>query len=419
MDWKLDLYRKIAPHRRAARDPRLQHLGPVDHQAERGAARGTQAALLRHPLLQSAALHVPGRADPDADDRPEVLDQLETFVTTGLGKGVVRAKDTPNFIANRVGIAGMLATMHEAEKFGLAYDVVDDLTGKKMGRASSGTFRTADVVGLDTMAHVIKTLQDNLQDDPVLRELRDAAGAGQALIEKGALGQKSRRRLLQEGRQGHPAPRCGERRVRARGREGRRGRRPHAEEAAGRAAQAAARVEQPAGAVPVGDPARRFHYVAVHLADDRRDRARRGLRDALGLRHEARARSSCGRRPAGSRSRNGCRKTSPPARRCRQRAAAGLGLRGPGRGERGRAHAPRARGAPRTAKYRAAPRAAGLCAAVLPRQRARQPRPPIRRRAGTTVHEDDSMRLWTLERRCRRSADRLASRPRCTPSARA
>jgi 3-hydroxyacyl-CoA dehydrogenase len=103
---------------------------------------------------------------PTPTTRPEILDQLESFVTTALGKGVVRAKDTPNFVANRVGIAGMLATIIEAEKFGLSYDLVDDLTGKKLGRASSGTFRTADVVGLDTMAHVIKTLQDNLKDDP-------------------------------------------------------------------------------------------------------------------------------------------------------------------------------------------------------------------------------------------------------------
>ena len=80
------------------------------------------------------------------------------------GKGVVHAKDSPNFIANRVGIAGMLATMKEVENYGLTFDVVDDLTGKKLGRASSGTFRTADVVGLDTMAHVIKTLQDNLNE---------------------------------------------------------------------------------------------------------------------------------------------------------------------------------------------------------------------------------------------------------------
>jgi 3-hydroxyacyl-CoA dehydrogenase len=94
-----------------------------------------------------------------------VLDKLEAFVTSGLGKNVVRAHDTPNFIANRVGIASMLATIQQTESFGLTYDVVDDLTGKKLGRASSGTFRTADVVGLDTLAHVIKTLQDNLVDD--------------------------------------------------------------------------------------------------------------------------------------------------------------------------------------------------------------------------------------------------------------
>ena len=93
-----------------------------------------------------------------------VLDNLEAFVTSALGKGVIRAYDTPNFIANRIGIAGMLAIIKQTEAFGLTYDVVDDLTGKKLGRASSGTFRTADVVGLDTMAHVIKTLQDNLGD---------------------------------------------------------------------------------------------------------------------------------------------------------------------------------------------------------------------------------------------------------------
>jgi 3-hydroxyacyl-CoA dehydrogenase len=102
----------------------------------------------------------------------------------------VRAKDSPNFIANRVGIAGMLATMKEAETYGLGYDVVDDLTGKKLGRASSGTFRTADVVGLDTMAHVIKTLQDNLQDDPFYPSFATPAVL-KGLIEKGALGQKA------------------------------------------------------------------------------------------------------------------------------------------------------------------------------------------------------------------------------------
>jgi 3-hydroxyacyl-CoA dehydrogenase len=127
---------------------------------------------------------------PTAATRPEILDQLETFLTSTLGKGVVRAKDTPNFIANRVGIFGMLATIHEAEKFGLSVDVVDDLTGAKLGRAKSGTFRTADVVGLDTMGHVIKTMQDTLQDDPFF-SLYKTPDVLAKLIEKGALGQKT------------------------------------------------------------------------------------------------------------------------------------------------------------------------------------------------------------------------------------
>ncbi len=86
----------------------------------------------------------------------------------------------------------MLATMYQAEKFGLSYDVVDDLTGKKLGRASSGTFRTADVVGLDTMAHVIKTLQDNLnaETDPFYPHFATPPVLAR-LLEMGNLGQKS------------------------------------------------------------------------------------------------------------------------------------------------------------------------------------------------------------------------------------
>jgi 3-hydroxyacyl-CoA dehydrogenase len=87
----------------------------------------------------------------------------------------------------------MLATMKEAEAYGLSYEVVDDLTGKKLGRASSGTFRTADVVGLDTMAHVIKTLQDNLslETDPFYESFGTPAVL-QKLLDLGNLGQKTK-----------------------------------------------------------------------------------------------------------------------------------------------------------------------------------------------------------------------------------
>src|SRR5205085_1257738 len=166
MDWKLDLYKRIAgaiaPHAIVASNTSGLSITKL--------AEALPAEI--RPRFCGIHFFSPPRymalveliATPTT--QPEVLDQLEAFVTTALGKSVVRAKDTPNFVANRVGIAGMLATMKEAETFGLSVDVVDDLTGKKLGRASSGTFRTADVVGLDTMAHVIKTLQDNLQDDP-------------------------------------------------------------------------------------------------------------------------------------------------------------------------------------------------------------------------------------------------------------
>ena len=193
MDWKLDLYKKIAPF-----------LAP--HAIIASNTSGLSITTLSEALPPEikprfCGIHFfnPPRYmmlvelinTPTTE--PKILDQLETFVTSNLGKGVVRAKDSPNFIANRVGIAGMLATMKEVENFGLSYDVVDDLTGKKMGRASSGTFRTADVVGLDTMAHVIKTLQDtlSLESDPFYESFATPAVL-KTLLEMGNLGQKSK-----------------------------------------------------------------------------------------------------------------------------------------------------------------------------------------------------------------------------------
>ena len=190
MDWKLDLYTKIAPALNPAAivasntsGLSITKLSQALPEAIRPRFCGIH--FFNPPRYMSLVELIPTPAT-----QPEILDQLETFVTTAVGKSVVRAKDTPNFVANRVGIAGMLATIAEAQKFGLSYDVVDDLTGKKMGRASSGTFRTADVVGLDTMAHVIKTLQDNLKDDPFYPSYATPPVLAR-LIEQGALGQKT------------------------------------------------------------------------------------------------------------------------------------------------------------------------------------------------------------------------------------
>ncbi|HRI17539.1 MAG TPA: 3-hydroxyacyl-CoA dehydrogenase/enoyl-CoA hydratase family protein [Burkholderiaceae bacterium] len=190
MDWKLALYERIAPHVApqaivASNTSGLSITKLSEALPEAIRPRFCGIHFFNPPRYMALVELI---ATPAT--QPEVLDQLETFVTSTLGKSAVRAKDTPNFIANRVGIAGMLATMKEAETYGLSYDVVDDLTGKKMGRASSGTFRTADVVGLDTMAHVIKTLQDNLEGDPFFASYATPPVLA-ALIGKGALGQKS------------------------------------------------------------------------------------------------------------------------------------------------------------------------------------------------------------------------------------
>ena len=193
MDWKLDLYKKIAPfvapHALLASNTSGLSITQLS------------AALPEEIKPRFCGIHFfnPPRYMALVElintptTQPQVLDALETFVTSALGKSVVRAKDTPNFIANRIGIAGMLATMKEAENFGLSYDVVDDLTGKKLGHASSGTFRTADVVGLDTMAHVIKTLQDtlNAQTDPFYESFGTPAVL-KTLMDLGNLGQKSK-----------------------------------------------------------------------------------------------------------------------------------------------------------------------------------------------------------------------------------
>ncbi|WP_399683297.1 3-hydroxyacyl-CoA dehydrogenase/enoyl-CoA hydratase family protein, partial [Xenophilus sp.] len=193
MDWKLDLYKKIAPHVAphailASNTSGLSITKLSEAVPESIRPRFCGIHFFNPPRYMTLVELIPTPATS-----PKVLDDLETFAITALGKGVVRAKDTPNFIANRIGIAGLLATMKEVEKFGLAFDVVDDLTGKRLGRASSGTFRTADVVGLDTMAHVIKTLQDNLSEatDPFYPNFATPPVLAK-LIELGHLGQKAK-----------------------------------------------------------------------------------------------------------------------------------------------------------------------------------------------------------------------------------
>ncbi|MBX3687119.1 MAG: 3-hydroxyacyl-CoA dehydrogenase/enoyl-CoA hydratase family protein, partial [Rhodocyclaceae bacterium] len=120
-----------------------------------------------------------------------MLDELETWLTTRLGKSIVRAKDTPNFVANRIGVFSILAVMHHTAEMKLGFDEVDALTGPNIGRPKSATYRTADVVGLDTLVHVLGTMQATLPDDPWHAFFKTPAWL-KALVDKGALGQKTR-----------------------------------------------------------------------------------------------------------------------------------------------------------------------------------------------------------------------------------
>jgi 3-hydroxyacyl-CoA dehydrogenase len=189
-DWKLDLYKKIAPY--------LPESAVIASNTSGLSINTLAEALpenLRHRFCGVHFFNPPRYMHlveliPSRTTDAEILAGLEAFLTTTVGKGVVYAKDTPNFIGNRIGVFSMLAGMHHTEKFGLGFDAVDALTGPAIGRPKSATYRTADVVGLDTMAHVIKTMADTLPDDPWHSYFQAPAWL-KALIDKGALGQKT------------------------------------------------------------------------------------------------------------------------------------------------------------------------------------------------------------------------------------
>jgi len=102
---------------------------------------------------------------PTPHTKPEIVDFLMHYGDKFLGKTTVLCKDTPAFIANRVGVYSIMALLHLVEKLDLTVEEVDKFTGPALGRPKSATFRTSDVVGLDTMIKVAKGLYDNCPDD--------------------------------------------------------------------------------------------------------------------------------------------------------------------------------------------------------------------------------------------------------------
>ncbi|MCY7376427.1 MAG: 3-hydroxyacyl-CoA dehydrogenase/enoyl-CoA hydratase family protein, partial [Pyrinomonadaceae bacterium] len=127
---------------------------------------------------------------PTKDTSGEIACAVSGFLDQRLGKGVVPAKDRPNFIANRIGVFSMMATIKEMIEMNLTPTEVDQITGKAIGHASSATFRTSDLVGLDVTAHVVSNLYPAIPDDED-REVFQTPELIKTLMEKKILGDKS------------------------------------------------------------------------------------------------------------------------------------------------------------------------------------------------------------------------------------
>lgn len=127
---------------------------------------------------------------PSPKTKPEVIEKMAAFLENVLGKGIVYAKDTPNFVANRLLTFAMQYTLYEMTKDGLSIEEVDALTGPAIGHASSATFRTADLVGMDTFKLVVGNVFTGCPDDE-RRDLMQGPEWVDKMVEKGYLGLKS------------------------------------------------------------------------------------------------------------------------------------------------------------------------------------------------------------------------------------
>jgi 3-hydroxyacyl-CoA dehydrogenase len=190
LDWKEDLYKRISPHLSDhtilvsnTSGLSINTLCSVLPEAHRKNFCGVH--FFNPPRYMHLAELIPAKTT-----QKHLLDHLEAWLTSYVGKGVIRAKDTPNFIANRVGVFSLLTTLHHASAMDMGLDEVDALTGPLLGRPKSATFRTMDVVGLDTMEHVVHTMQEQLKEDPWHPSFKLPDWLTK-MIKEGHLGQKS------------------------------------------------------------------------------------------------------------------------------------------------------------------------------------------------------------------------------------
>jgi 3-hydroxyacyl-CoA dehydrogenase len=134
---------------------------------------------------------------PIADTQPSVISALTSFADVRLGKGVVIAKDTPNFIANRIGLFGVMQIFRAMDS-GLTIDDIDAITGPAIGRPRTATFRTMDLAGLDILAHVMGNLAERLED-PSERAAFELPPVVSELVRRGWIGSKAGQGFYKKG----------------------------------------------------------------------------------------------------------------------------------------------------------------------------------------------------------------------------
>jgi 3-hydroxyacyl-CoA dehydrogenase len=138
---------------------------------------------------------------PGPNTRQEVLDLLAETCHIRLGKGVILAKDTPNFIANRIGTFSLLNAMRQMQALEMTVEEVDACTGPAVGWPKSATFRTADIVGLDVFAHVVRSIHNHVPEDES-REMYRVPPVVEEMIERGWLGEKTGSGFYQRTKKG-------------------------------------------------------------------------------------------------------------------------------------------------------------------------------------------------------------------------
>jgi len=191
LDWKQDLYSKIQPYLKdsaiiTSNTSGISASELISDMDDKMARRFFITHFFNPPRYMKLVEIVPSKKTDMA-----LIPPVASFLEEILGKGVVYAKDTPNFIANRIGVYGMMATLDQAKKSKFSIEDVDSLTGAIIGRPKSATFRTADIVGLDTMCFVAKTAYEKCMDDSE-RDIFKIPLYLEKMVENQWLGQKTK-----------------------------------------------------------------------------------------------------------------------------------------------------------------------------------------------------------------------------------